>query len=740
MMSQLLDTVGRLKAQDGKMDDLLRYPIRSWRGGISEHGNKGPRGSFRYGEHINIREGLDTLKCNQKLIKESENVITDLPLAMVRASDENIYAFGDNGECYRRNQKVLQFLNEAPEVCDPTLEKCLSLTKDRQLNSREYAYIENANQTGLNFESDFTVEGWIRFRSKDSTATGTIIRKWSTGNYQYGLQCFNIGTTLTFVIFIRGESPTAGTSIAQKNVTALEPDVWGHFAVVYDESAGTMELIWNGVSQGTASGLKTNIQKTDVAGAFFIGRGSMGDDSAGIWEKQDTQVDPNFDLALLRMWSVARTESQVNDNKCVILGATANLVAEWVMNGNLNDNSGNNNNLIGKTERWQKVLAHSSGKITGATEFTTQELGEILVISTQDKYFRISLKDAFTWNSWTGLTTDISTFENGTLRDGLMHTIRNSQGVCLIADGKNMAMFDYDGANNKTALTLEDGNKAKSLLDIGDAILIGTQSEVKKANIFTWNRLSDSWDKKDSAQGEIVNGMEFLEGGVVAQVGNGGKIRFYNYSESTPFRVIPETEWVYPNGVVQKNGIVYLGMNGGDKNGVYSIGRIDKNDPIAVNLEYIPSAGQDSEIGAICTDGDNLFVAWKNGTSYGVDVIDMENKADATFESLIYDADRPEIEKSFSHVKVVCNPLPEGCEIKVKYRTTRESGEEEDGWNSAEMSDGRDSINGEGETKGIFNIEAYGEEYEVRVELYSNGNDGPEVRSITTFYNGDNDL
>lgn len=739
-MSRLLDTVGKLRVQDGNMDDLLRYPIRSWRGGISEHGNKGPRGSFRYGEHINIREGLDTLKCNQKLIKESENVITDLPLAMINASDGNIYAFGDNGKIYRRNNKVLEFLSQAPSVCDPILEKCLSLTKGGELNTREFAYITNATQTGLNFESDFTVEGWIRFRSKDINSQGTIIRKWTTNNYQYGLFCYNIGTTLTFEIFIYGEAPTAGLSIAQKNVTALEPNIWGHFAVVYNESAGTMELIWNGVSQGTASGLKTNINKTNVEGAFFIGRGSIGDDPVGVFDQRDTQVDPNFDLALLRMWSVARTESEVNTNKCVILGATANLEAEWVMNGDLTDNSGKGNHLIGKTERWQLLLSHASGKITGATEFTTSVSGHLLVVATQNKFFKILLDNAFTWNSLTGLTTDITTFENGTFRDGLLHTIRTSQGVCMVADGNNMAIYDYEEGSNKTALTIDDSHKMKSLIDIGDVIGIGTESAIKNASIFTWNRLDDSWNTKDPAQGDVVNAMEFLENGVVIQIGNQGKLRFWNLSNTDPFKVIPETGWAYPNGMIQYKTIVYIGMNGGEKNGVYSIGRVDKNDPIAVNLEYIPSAGQDSEIGAICTDGENLFVAWKNGTSYGVDVIDMENKADATFESLIYDADRPEIEKAFSHVKVVCEPLPEGCEIKVKYRTTRESGEEEDGWNSAEMSDGRDSINGEGETKGIFNIEAYGEEYEVRVELYSNGNDGPEVRSITTFYNGDNDL
>ena len=50
---------------------LIAYKIQGFRGGIADDAYKGVKGAFRFGYGLDIRSGGDTLKCNQKLKKDS---------------------------------------------------------------------------------------------------------------------------------------------------------------------------------------------------------------------------------------------------------------------------------------------------------------------------------------------------------------------------------------------------------------------------------------------------------------------------------------------------------------------------------------------------------------------------------------------------------------------------------------------------------------------------------------------
>jgi len=159
---------------------------------------------------------------------------------------------------------------------------------------------------------------------------------------------------------------------------------------------------------------------------------------------------------------------------------------------------------------------------------------------------------------------------------------------------------------------------------------------------------------------------------------------------------------------------------------------------LALNLEYITSAQsvdadtgelESIEIGAILGLGDSFYVGWKDGDDYGIDIIDNDNKADGVYEGLIFDANRPSEEKLFSEVKIVNRALPAGCSIKVKYRM-----QGSDTWVKAYLNSGDESFDTGGDEKAIFILEGQGEYYEIRIELYSSGNDSPEVLSINSYF------
>lgn len=380
---------------------------------------------------------------------------------------------------------------------------------------------------------------------------------------------------------------------------------------------------------------------------------------------------------------------------------------------------------------WELKYTDADGKITGACEFKSTS-NSFIMYATRTKLKKITLANA--GGTWSGNIIEVGTFTNGISGD--FHTMRVAIGVVIITDGDILAMYDYEDAFNNAALRMSTGTKGKTLLDRNDRVIVGGR-ELDDAMFITWDRLSDSWNTKKSAQGSEINAMGFLEGGVVAQVGSTGKLKYWNFGDTVPLTVIPETGSAYPGAVAEYNTLTHIGMNGGTRNGVYSIGRLDLNDPRALNLEYVPSHGKltGTEIGALGNDGTYLYVSWKDGSTYGIDVIDAANKAPAIYQSLRLSMGKKNIEKFIKTAKVLmASPMPTGCSVKLKYRSTRVTAEEEaaddaDGWVPTTMSDESDAIIAT-MTKGIFNLESQGEMFEVQLELYPSGNVGPEVDSV----------
>lgn len=391
---------------------------------------------------------------------------------------------------------------------------------------------------------------------------------------------------------------------------------------------------------------------------------------------------------------------------------------------------------------WALVHTDADGKITGACEFKSTS-NSFILYATRTKLKKITLANAGA--TWSGNIVEVGTFTNGI--DGDFHTMRVAIGVVIINDGDVLAMYDYEDAFAATALRMSTGTKGRCLLDRNDRVIVGGK-ELDDGKFITWDRLADSWNSKKSAQGAQVNAMGFLEAGVMAQVGDAGKLKYWNFGDTVPLTTIPGTANAYPGAVAEYNTITHIGMNGGAKNGVYSLGRLDLNDPRALNLEYVPSHGKltGTEIGALCNDGTDLLVSWKDGSTYGIDIIDNANKAVAVYESLKLNMGKSNMDKLIRACKILlAEPLPAGCTVALKYRATRVTAEEAaaddaDGWVPTTMSDERSAINGTGESKGIFNLEGQGEKVEIQITLTPSGNTGPEVDSAHISFSFDNSI
>jgi hypothetical protein len=375
---------------------------------------------------------------------------------------------------------------------------------------------------------------------------------------------------------------------------------------------------------------------------------------------------------------------------------------------------------------WELKYTDTDGKISGAAEFEANDGADNYVQkiywATEDKLKAIELSDAGgTWSP-----SEIGTFDEG----HEPHTMRVAAGVLLICDGQLLALVDREEAFNATALRLPSNIKSKSLLDRDDKIIIGAYDAMGDGWIFTWDRFTETWLTKTPTQAGTPNIMRYLEGGVIIQTGYGGVIRFWNREDSYPFKRIKDTEWSYPGAIEEKNGFAMFGINGGEKCGVYSVGKENSNDPIALNLEYVPSHGkmEDVEIGALAKDTNDLYVAWKDGSTYGIDKTDEDTKANGRYEGMEFDNKQPETTKVVENIKIVARTLPTGCKVKPYYRTNRDYN-----WRAVKRGDGEVEMVA-GESIGVFDLEAEGESYEVALDLTSSGNNSPEVLSINNFF------
>ncbi len=227
---------------------------------------------------------------------------------------------------------------------------------------------------------------------------------------------------------------------------------------------------------------------------------------------------------------------------------------------------------------------------------------------------------------------------------------------------------------------------------------------------------------------------------IIIQAGISGGLYYWDTSSLMRFKAFPEGGWVNPGAVANLKGMALFGVTGSDKCGLYSYGRLSKNEPYSLNLEYVPSHGklENVEIGAVVVYGDQPFVSWKDGSNYGVDTVDPDNKADARYEGLVFDAGQPEVQKSYRHIKLLTKPLPAQCWVKIYYRIN-----EQGNWKQAFMEDGADAFDKEGKTKAVFTIETgdqegeesgKGETYELAFNIHPQGNNTPEIVMASTYF------
>lgn len=326
-----------------------------------------------------------------------------------------------------------------------------------------------------------------------------------------------------------------------------------------------------------------------------------------------------------------------------------------------------------------------------------------------------------------------------------------AQGL-LIGNGRFCAFYDgivYRGAGineGNERLVFSKEESVRALATVGDYAAIATTRgsniyDHGESTIYFWDGVSPSYNNFKTVVGE-VNAMTTGTDGLLYVIHSGfGYISIFDGS-LTLVHTIPlvgENKYIetYPGAITNWNSYVMFGISNGDSTTVdrvvYSYGRKSKSYPRSLDKQSAVSTGNKKntiQIGCVKGIGPaELYVSWKDNTTYGVDIIDTANdQATSYLETRIFDAESIEQEKKSYAVKLIFEALTDGQTIEVQYKKDRASS-----WTSlgtatyASTEDGAKIVQS-------FAFDERWHELELKFILTSASGNAPKLLSATTYF------
>lgn len=351
--------------------------------------------------------------------------------------------------------------------------------------------------------------------------------------------------------------------------------------------------------------------------------------------------------------------------------------------------------------------------------------------ATENYLHRIAVSSA-TAATWTA-SVNWAAFSNG---DSEFHPMEIQNSVLYIGDGNYVAQVD-SGTFSANALDLESKYRVSALGKIFTDLLIGTyvSDSVSKSHIFRWNTWSDSYTNSDEVNEIGINAFIPADNMVFVQAGYAGNIYFYNGQQLELYKKIPGN-WdvnnkavVYPYSATTIGNSSFFGLSQIAGNptdlGVYQMGRHSRNYNYILDLPYPISerSGGDFvlsgiKIGAVLSVGYDLYVAWQNGTNFGVDKLDYSNKLNGAYlETRVMTIDR-ESNSTFGDAYVSYYQKPTGTDIDIYFKRQIDSSYQ----SVTKVDDGDRKF-----IKAQLGLEAT--TLQLKWVFTTSGNDAPEVES-----------
>lgn len=306
------------------------------------------------------------------------------------------------------------------------------------------------------------------------------------------------------------------------------------------------------------------------------------------------------------------------------------------------------------------------------------EYNSYIYWATQSRLHRIAVADIAT-ASWTGAVPNWQTF---TKTDSEFHPMVVQNASLFIGDGNLVSSVNSSATFTASALDILNPLRIKTMEPYDIDLILGTiiHTSVNRCEVIRWDTVQTTWQYSRPVRENGINAFLWAGDVLLAQCGTYGKFYWYDGLTLKPYKRLPGT-WtpskygeVFPNAVGVLRGVPIFGFSNGAgnpcDNAIYSIGSYSQDYKPVITEDYIISQNvvASLSIGSIIVDGQDLYVAWQEGSNFGVDKLDYSNKyASGYLETIRL---TPDIENITASYRFLANyqSLPTDTSLTFKYK------------------------------------------------------------------------
>jgi hypothetical protein len=642
--------------------------------GLSDSLWSGTKGSCSKLVGIDYRTTPGIFQAHQKLSKHSSTTVTDLCDNVVNVSDgSRLWFSSESGKIWREVSGTYTLVHTM--VPSTEVEQTLPTFKVTTSNANQNIFFSGLtlNPSGNTVPEIIAVD-----RSSASTGSGTISRTIDVpagddmvavviaGNYS-GSQINNItfdGNAMTSVSGSTGSAsgftPGIGTYI-YKLPQAGSRSVVVTYATNPTSNRFVYIFIVKNVNQTTTvvnsqSGFYTDNLSPDLPGTG------------------------NNQLRLALFMSLVGTHTHDSSQTVVVRGNTSG------------------GSPTGTESVAIKSFSLGTAKTLGASEFSFTPNGQVADIINDIKFINpVSNKKIYYCNeshlfsvpvdqiaNWSSNVKYEGAFKFG---DNDFHPMTVQNLELFIGDNRTIAKVDRDGIYTaQTELNLIAPERIQTIKDFDIDILIGTRV-VNKGRVLRWDGVSEGWSAQDDIEEQGINAFIRDDNYMYVQAGFYGRMYFYNGEKLDPFKRIPgdwsptKTAKIKPNSTAFHLGVPVFGLSNVAGNptlqGVYGFGSYGQGYDKTLSLDFpIPTnTFSGVTIGAICTDGADLYVSYKDATDVGIAKLDWSTKYNGAYletTTLISPKERSAF-TNISGINADYVDLPANTNISLSYKKNYEN-------------------------------------------------------------------
>lgn len=267
----------------------------------------------------------------------------------------------------------------------------------------------------------------------------------------------------------------------------------------------------------------------------------------------------------------------------------------------------------------------SNRKITDAYEYNGY-----LYWTTSGHLHRIAISDID--NAWSGTVTEnYKAFTNG---NATHHPMLEVYNQLYIGDGKHLAELSSLAVFNGTKLPIFGDETIVGMTFSGSYVRIYSRRSalVNYGRCYLWNGISGNYDQFTNYAGMPIHAAESRGSLDIVLAGIQPVLLAcsgldYQVLQKLPNITGTNTATFNHNTMTSDESLVYFGAVESGTNtinrGVWSWGAKEKNYPQCLGNEFTTSNASATDlVGAVHTSGGKVYTAWKNGSTYGVDVTD----------------------------------------------------------------------------------------------------------------------